>query len=131
MTQWLRRTTRATFYARDGASLDGARCAWCNRLTLDPTIDHLVPLSLGGTNDPDNLVTSCRRCNEQRGAQSWLDWADSCNVDLAVYARVQRLRLTPLTRALRLEGLALIREAAWYGTNASRPVRGRTAYGRG
>lgn len=26
-------------------------------------IDHITPVSAGGTNDPDNLVTSCRDCN--------------------------------------------------------------------
>lgn len=118
MSQWLRKTTRAAYYARDGATLDGARCAWCNRITQDPTIDHLIPLSHGGSNHPSNLVTSCRTCNATRGAQSWLDWADSCNVDLAVYARVERLRLTPVTPSLRLEGRALMGLAPWFGTQA-------------
>ena len=35
-----------------------------------PTIDHLVPQSLRGTHDPDNLATACFRCNSTRGA-SW------------------------------------------------------------
>ncbi len=30
------------------------------------TIDHIVPQSLGGSNDPDNLALCCRRCNERR-----------------------------------------------------------------
>lgn len=30
------------------------------------TIDHLVPQSLGGSDEPDNLALACRRCNERR-----------------------------------------------------------------
>ena len=32
------------------------------------TADHLVSLAGGGTNDLDNLVGACSRCNESRGA---------------------------------------------------------------
>lgn len=30
------------------------------------TIDHLVPLSRGGTNRQENLVGSCYRCNREK-----------------------------------------------------------------
>jgi HNH endonuclease len=30
------------------------------------TIEHLVPRSLGGSDDIDNLALACRRCNERR-----------------------------------------------------------------
>ena len=26
-------------------------------------VDHIVPVSKGGTNDLDNLVTACEQCN--------------------------------------------------------------------
>jgi 5-methylcytosine-specific restriction protein A len=29
--------------------------------------DHIIPTSLGGTNDPTNGRTICRRCNQSRG----------------------------------------------------------------
>ncbi len=31
------------------------------------TIDHVKPISKGGTNDPSNLVLSCRSCNSKKG----------------------------------------------------------------
>lgn len=44
---------------------DGFRCRYCG---ADPVktvlnVDHLVPVAGGGTNEPDNLITSCRECN--------------------------------------------------------------------
>lgn len=30
------------------------------------TVDHLIPQSLGGTDDLANLALACRRCNERR-----------------------------------------------------------------
>jgi hypothetical protein len=31
-------------------------------------VDHIMPVAEGGSNDPDNLVTSCRDCNQGKGA---------------------------------------------------------------
>ena len=33
------------------------------------TVDHIVPLSRGGTHDDDNLTTRCRRHNSAKGAR--------------------------------------------------------------
>ena len=32
-------------------------------------LDHLIPVSRGGTNDDDNLITSCRDCNLGKGSR--------------------------------------------------------------
>jgi hypothetical protein len=43
-----------------------ARCVYCDRAIGPRTkwqIDHVVPRSKGGTDDPDNLVVSCPACN--------------------------------------------------------------------
>lgn len=36
----------------------------CNETEL--TIDHIIALALGGTNDISNLQTLCRLCNSQK-----------------------------------------------------------------
>lgn len=43
------------------------RCARCCA-DGEQTIDHIVPLSLGGTNDPSNLQPMCHLCNSTKGA---------------------------------------------------------------
>lgn len=58
------------------ADRDGNRCHICGK-SVDmsrsglakwgPTIDHLVPVSHGGTNDPGNLALAHRQCNTVRG----------------------------------------------------------------
>jgi len=43
------------------------RCAYCGikiGFKKDFQIDHLKPKSRGGTNDIDNLMPSCKRCNQ-------------------------------------------------------------------
>jgi 5-methylcytosine-specific restriction endonuclease McrA len=40
---------------------DGAECFWCG-MDAD-TVDHVIPVAKGGTDDPENLVAACRKCN--------------------------------------------------------------------
>ena len=44
---------------------DGHRCRFCTRQVRMDTahFDHLIPWSRGGRTVPQNLVSSCRRCN--------------------------------------------------------------------
>lgn len=55
---------------------DGYRCHICGRKTnptkvaphpTAPTIDHVIPLALGGTHEPLNTRTACFRCNSSKG----------------------------------------------------------------
>lgn len=43
-------------------------CNMCKTLE-DLTIDHVKPLSKGGTNDMNNLQILCRKCNASKGAK--------------------------------------------------------------
>lgn len=47
----------------------GQRCVYCaTELDLnEATLDHVHPLSRGGTNDPGNLVAACGPCNRMKG----------------------------------------------------------------
>ena len=38
------------------------------------TIDHVRPKCRGGRDETANVVPSCRRCNQEKGSQNWLDW---------------------------------------------------------
>lgn len=40
-------------------------CSWC-KSTQDLTVDHIKPLSKGGTHDLTNLRVLCRTCNSGR-----------------------------------------------------------------
>lgn len=50
------------------------RCEYCktpSRLTGTPLVmEHILPRSLGGSDDRSNLATSCYRCNEFKGAKT-------------------------------------------------------------
>ncbi len=47
----------------------GSQCFWCrHRFPLNElTIDHLIPLSKGGSNLLENLRLACVSCNRSRG----------------------------------------------------------------
>lgn len=51
----------------------GNRCEYCrtsSRLTGMPLVmDHIIPISLGGTDERANLAASCYRCNEFKGSK--------------------------------------------------------------
>lgn len=42
-------------------------CAICGRNDIDLTIDHIIPISRGGTNTPDNIQPLCKSCNCRKG----------------------------------------------------------------
>lgn len=46
---------------------DHFRCVYCGRTPrhhgVELHVDHVHPLALGGTDDPDNLVAACSECN--------------------------------------------------------------------
>lgn len=48
-------------------------CVYCGA-TEDLTVDHVLPLSRGGTNDLGNLVTACRPCNSSKNAKTPEEW---------------------------------------------------------
>ncbi len=45
---------------------DHHTCQYCGS-THNLTLDHVVPLSKGGSHTWDNVVTACERCNQRKG----------------------------------------------------------------
>jgi 5-methylcytosine-specific restriction endonuclease McrA len=46
----------------------GGRCLRCG--TEDPTVDHVIPLSLGGPNTIENVQVLCAECSSGKGDDS-------------------------------------------------------------
>ena len=46
---------------------DGHKCVFCGSGD-DLTVDHIVPVSLGGSDEFSNFQTLCRRCNSGKGS---------------------------------------------------------------
>lgn len=44
-------------------------CFYCKQLCTETnkTVDHIKPLHKGGSNDMENLVTACKKCNQEKG----------------------------------------------------------------
>lgn len=63
----------------------GTRCAYCDTPLAKPTggkhqadneesLDHFVPLKLGGQHDASNVVPACRKCNVAKNAKEPRAW---------------------------------------------------------
>lgn len=63
--------TRQKVFARDGR-----RCVYCGCTEEEMTLclDHVIPLSRGGSNTADNLVVACFPCNTDKGARTPSEW---------------------------------------------------------
>jgi len=62
----------------------GETCFYCDSpFDDDPkslrraTVDHVFPVSRGGTNEIENLVTACWQCNRSKGAMTVEEWQES------------------------------------------------------
>lgn len=54
-------------------------CAYCGVKPVHLTIDHVIPRSQNGTNDPENLLPACQKCNESKGSKSLTHWYNPKN----------------------------------------------------
>jgi len=56
-------------------SRDSFSCVYCgkNGFETELEVDHVVPKSKGGSDDPTNLVTSCFECNRGKSSASMSD----------------------------------------------------------
>lgn len=49
------------------------RCAYCGEKG-EMTMDHVVPLSRGGSNSIGNILPACKRCNSSKSARFISEW---------------------------------------------------------
>lgn len=81
-------------------------CVYCGsslgRGTL--TLDHVLPLALGGTNDPSNIAAACQACNQAKGDTHPDDWFDA-NPEAAVNFLRYATGVAPTLRKSAIESL--------------------------
>ena len=52
-----------------------APCCYCHLVFMVDhlTIEHIIPLILGGTHDEANIALACAPCNHQKGREAWFE----------------------------------------------------------
>lgn len=48
------------------------RCVYCGQIAT--SVDHVVPISRGGSDSPENLVPCCRSCNSRKNRRTPQEW---------------------------------------------------------
>ena len=49
---------------------DDYLCRYCGRRSQTMEVDHIIPVSQGGTSTLENLVTACRKCNRKKAGRT-------------------------------------------------------------
>lgn len=52
-----------------------APCYYCKYVFMfsQLTVEHIIPLSFGGTNEPNNIALACAPCNHQKGKEAYFE----------------------------------------------------------
>ena len=53
-------------FRREIYERDGYRCRYCGGYEGGLSLDHIMPWSRGGSDDPSNLATACAPCNTKK-----------------------------------------------------------------
>ena len=74
--QWVERRSIPEWAKRAVCARDRGLCAECDanighELEAPPSIDHIMPLAIGGSNDLANLQLLCQRCNLKKNKDIW------------------------------------------------------------
>lgn len=52
----------------------GGRCAYCNIRSAKLQLEHVIPLSRGGTHGVGNFLPACPTCNRSKGDRLLTEW---------------------------------------------------------
>ncbi len=74
--RWKGRPPRSVWWVLRQAVLerDDYTCVYCGRRGGRLTLDHVLPVSRGGTSDLSNLVAACVSCNSAKGTKTPQEW---------------------------------------------------------
>ena len=74
---------------------DGLKCMFCGAIMgeVQLTVDHFIPLEIGGKNDTSNYLTACRRCNKNKGAQNPQEFCKSTRHEYDFYVEYLATRV--------------------------------------
>jgi len=94
--RWIRDSTRKAIYERDGYA-----CRYCGKdLSTVPAservLDHKDPQ---GGNDPDNLVTACKECNDRKEGKNAVDFLRAERKKPGVAKKIDLLKRLKAARA--------------------------------
>lgn len=70
-----RRLRRTAWWMR---KIQKGKCYYCNRIVgrANLTMDHIVPLSRGGSSKKGNIVAACKECNNKKKSLLPVEWED-------------------------------------------------------
>lgn len=74
--------------------LDSGPCVYCGE-PFPNEVDHVFPVSRGGTSAPENLAPSCSPCNRQKldfTPEEWREWRESEGMPWPPKSRWDRAR---------------------------------------
>lgn len=76
---------------------DGCKCLYCGRPMgeVQLTIDHFIPLEMGGKNDTGNYLSACRKCNKDKGGMDPREWCKRKSLDYDSLVRYLENRKLP------------------------------------
>jgi len=73
-----------------------SRCLYCLcPLGTSFNVEHRIPLSRGGSNDPSNLDVTCKRCNSRKGTLTDTEYRERLRREAAVSRRRHQVPGTP------------------------------------
>jgi len=68
---------------------DNFTCFYCGTFDEQGQVDHIIPLSRGGTDNLENLVWACQSCNSSKGDMTLQEWRSKQETDRLIEKRKQ------------------------------------------